>query len=361
MRAAIYKAPGKIVLEEVPDVRPGRGEVVVKVEACSICGTDRKIFRYGHPKIREGEERILGHELAGEIVEVGPEVKGYRVGMRVAVVPNVGCGVCPVCREGLDQLCPDYNAFGITWPGGFAEYLRIPADAVTRGNLVEIPHNVSYTEAAVVEPLACCLNAYEAMNICPGDSVLIFGAGPMGNLHLLLNKHLGCGLTILVDVNPERLKFSQKLGADYVILNDRNLKQKVMDITSGAGVDAVIVASPVPQLVEQALEVVARNGKIAVFAGLPAGKELVCINLNLVHYQQVSMVGTTGSTRAQFRRAMRLVSESGLPVKKIITARIGLEDLPSVLGDDALLDRNMKVVVEPSRNRTWSASKTSPL
>lgn len=345
MRAAVYKVPGKIVLEELPTPQAGAGEVVVRVEACSICGTDRKIFRYGHHKIKDGEERILGHEIAGEIAEIGPGVDYYKVGMRVAIAPNVGCGTCPVCREGLDQLCPNYNAFGISWSGGFAEYLLIPASAVARGNLVEIPANMSYSEAAVVEPLACCLNAYESMEMKPGDSLLIFGAGPMGNLHLILNKHLGVGLTIVVDVNYERLEFSRKLGADFILINDATLKEKVMEITNG--IDAVVVATPVPQLVAQALELVARNGKVNVFAGFPTDKRMVTLDVNLLHYRQVKIVGTTGSTRTQFRRAIRLVSESGLDLKRIITARISLEELPSVLGNDALLDRNMKVVVEP--------------
>ncbi len=350
MRAAVYKGPGELSIQEVPRPGVGRGQVLVQVKACSICGTDRKIYKYGHPKIREGEERILGHEIAGEIVEVGEGEDYYREGMRVAIAPNVGCGFCRVCREGLEQLCPNYDAFGISWPGGFAEYLVIPSTAVARGNLVEIPAAVSYAEAAVVEPLACCFAAHESMGIQPGDSLLIFGAGPMGNLHLMLNKRLGIGLTIVVDVDEGRLEFSRSLGADFALMNDASLRDKVMDITRGNGGDALIIAAPVPQLVGQALELVATNGKVNVFAGLPAGKETIAINVNTIHYRQIRLLGTTGATRAQFRRTLRLIISSGMDLNRIITRKIGLAELGSVLGDASVLDQNMKIVVEPSGN-----------
>lgn len=349
MRAAVYKSPGTLAVQEVPRPKVGRGQVLVQVKACSICGTDRKIYRQGHRKIREGEPRILGHEIAGEIVEIGEGVAHFRPGMRIAIAPNVGCGFCPICQQGLEQLCPDYDAFGISWPGGFAEYVLIPETAVAGGNLVQIPEALPYDEAAVVEPLACCFAGFEAMGIQPGDSLLIFGAGPMGNLHLMLNKKLGIGVTIVVDVDEGRLAFSRGLGADFALLNDASLRDRVMDITNGNGVDALIVAASVPALVGQALDLAATNGKVNVFAGLATGKETISINANTIHYRQVRVVGTTGATRGQFRTTLRLVSASGLDLKPIITMRIGLAELPSLLGDDAALDRNMKIVVEPAR------------
>lgn len=346
MLAAVFLGPRQLVLRDIPRPVPGPGEVLVQVKACSICGTDRKIYKYGHRKIRTGEERILGHELAGQILEIGEGVDYYRPGMRVAVAPNVGCGYCPVCREGMEQLCPEYNAFGITWPGGFAEYLLIPRTAVVRGNLVEIPEPITYLEAALIEPLACCLAAREAMNIAPGASLLILGAGPMGNLHLMLNKHLGVGLTIVADLDKHRLEFSRQLGADFVLENDVHLKDNVLDITHGRGVDAVIIAASVPELIEQAFSVVAIMGTINVFGGMPTGKEWVRIDANAIHYRQVKLLGTTGATRAQFYRASMLISNSKLDLRKIVTKKIKLPELGFVLDDDALMDENMKIVVE---------------
>jgi len=349
VRAAVYHRPGQVVLQEVSCPAPKRGEVLVQVKACSICGTDRKIHRQGHRKIADGEQRILGHEIAGEIAAVGAGVAHYRPGMPVAIAPNVGCGFCPVCQQGLEQLCPDYDAFGISWPGGFAEYVLVPETAVSRGNLVEIPPALAYDVAAVVEPLACCYAGYEAMAVRPGSSLLIFGAGPMGNLHLMLHKQLGVGRTIVVDVDDGRLAFSRSLGADFALRNDASLREQVMDITSGSGADAVIVAASVPALVGQALDLAATNGVVNVFAGLPTGRETIPLNANTVHYRQVRIVGTTGATRDQFRTTLRLVTGAGLDLAKIITLRIGLAELPQILGDDATLDRNMKIVVEPAR------------
>jgi L-iditol 2-dehydrogenase len=199
--AAVYKGRKNIEINNIPKPEIGDNEVLLKVKVCSICGTDRKIYEYGHFKIKEKNEQILGHEISGVIEEVGKKVDYYEKGMRIALAPNVGCGFCEVCRKGLEQLCLDYNAFGISWPGGFAEYVKIPEIAVRHGNLVEIPESLSYEEAAIIEPLSCCYNAHESLNVRPGESLLIFGAGPMGILHLILNKHLGIGMTIVTDVD----------------------------------------------------------------------------------------------------------------------------------------------------------------
>lgn len=345
MRAAVYTGKGEMEIRDIPRPGIGPGEVLLRVRACSICGTDRKIFNRGHFKIGEGEDRILGHEITGEIAGTGEGVEYYTEGMRVAVAPNVGCGVCTSCRRGLDQLCPEYDAFGITWPGGFAEYVRVPAPAVRRGNLVEIPEGVDFSEAAIVEPLACCYSGYEALDAGPGDSVMIMGAGPMGNLHLMLNRHLGCGRTFVVDIDRERLEFSRRLGADFTLENDGGLADRVMELTGGEGVDVVITAAPVPVVQRQALELVAINGGINFFAGLPGDAEEVEINTNTVHYRQLRIVGNTGSTREQFRRTMRLV-ESGLDVNPIITRRADLQELVGLMADDEALDANMKIVIE---------------
>ena len=239
MLAAVYKGKKNIEIKDIPKPEISDDEVLLKVKACSICGTDRKIYEYGHFKINERNEQILGHEISGVIEEVGKKVDYYEKGMRIALAPNVGCGFCEVCRKGLEQLCLDYNAFGISWPGGFAEYVKIPEIAVKHGNLVEIPKSLSYEEAALIEPLSCCYNAYESLKVRPGESLLIFGAGPMGILHLILNKHLGIGMTIVVDIDDKRLKLSQGFGADYLVKSDFRIKKTIMSLTNGVGIDNI--------------------------------------------------------------------------------------------------------------------------
>jgi len=343
--AAIYKGKKNIKVRDIPKPEIDDNEVLLKVKACSICGTDRKIYEYGHFKIKENNEYVLGHEISGVIEEVGKKVDYYKKGMRIALAPNVGCGFCEVCRKGLEQLCSEYNAFGISWPGGFAEYVKIPEIAVKHGNLVEIPESLSYEEAAIIEPLSCCYNAYESLNIRPGESLLIFGAGPMGILHLILNKHLGIGMTIVTDVDEKRLKLGQGFGADYLVKSDSGIKKTIMSLTKGIGVDNIITAASVPEIQEEALELVAINGKINFFAGLQAGKEEIKINSNVIHYKQLRITGTTGASLKQFRQTVKLSQGVGCNLKRMITKKIGIEELSTIFEDISVFNNNMKIVV----------------
>jgi len=347
--AAVYRGRENIEIKDIPKPEIGDSEVLLKVKACSICGTDQKIYKYGHFKINERNEQILGHEISGVIEEVGEKVDYYKRGMRIALAPNVGCGFCEVCRKGLEQLCLDYNAFGISWPGGFAEYVKIPEIAVKHGNLVEISESLSYEEAAIIEPLSCCYNAYESLKVRPGESLLIFGAGPMGILHLILNKHLGIGIAIVVDIDEKRLKLSQVFGADHLIKSSSRIKKTIMSLTNGVGVDNIITAAPVPEIQEEALELVAINGKINFFAGLPAGREEIKLNSNTIHYKQLRITGTTGSSLTQFRQTVKLSQNAGLNLKQIITKKIALEELSTIFKDVSVFKNNMKIVVSFGR------------
>jgi threonine dehydrogenase-like Zn-dependent dehydrogenase len=344
--AAVYKGKKRIVIEDLSKPEIGEGDLLIKVVISSICGTDRKIYEYGHRKIPEGQEQILGHEITGIIEKTGKNVRYYREGMRVVIAPNVGCGHCPACRKGLEQLCPDFNAFGISWPGGFAEYLKIPEAVVKNGNVVVLPDSIDFEEAAVIEPLACCYNAYESLDIKPGNSLLIFGAGPMGMLHLVLNKHLGIGKTIMADLDEARLQISKKMGADYTVIGDQNLKERVMDITGGEGADYIITSAPVPIIQEQALELVAINGGINYFAGLPAGKEEIRFNSNTVHYKQLRITGTTGASLKQFRRTVKIAENKNLNLKRIVTKKIRLTELENIFEQPEVFSNNIKIVVD---------------
>jgi threonine dehydrogenase-like Zn-dependent dehydrogenase len=345
MLAAIYNRKKNIEIRNIPKPEIGDNEVLLKVKVCSICGTDRKIYEYGHFKIKEKNEQILGHEISGVIEEVGKKVDYYEKGMRIALAPNVGCGFCEVCRKGLEQLCLDYNAFGISWPGGFTEYVKIPEIAVRHGNLVEIPESLSYEEAAIIEPLSCCYNAHESLNVRPGESLLIFGAGPMGILHLILNKYLGIGMTIVTDVDEKRLKLSQGFGADYIVKSDSRIKKTVISLTNGFGVDNIITAASVPEIQEESLGLVAINGKINFFAGLPVGKEEIKLNSNIIHYKQLKITGTTGASLKQFRQTVRLSENIGVNFKKVISKRIGLEELSTIFKDVSVFGNNLKIVI----------------
>jgi threonine dehydrogenase-like Zn-dependent dehydrogenase len=328
VKAAIYCGVEDIRVEEVPTPRAGPGELVIRVHAAAICGTDLRIYRHGHFKIGEGDRRILGHEVSGEVVETGAGTRGFAAGDRVAVAPNIGCGVCPCCRRGLTQLCPDYDAFGINLDGGFAEYMRIPAAAVTQGNVTALPAGVSLDQAVLVEPLSCCFNSWRALGTRPGDTVLIFGAGPIGALHVMVNRLAGATKIIVADISAGRLGRMGEFGADEVIDSSaQDAAAETARLTEGRGPSVVITACSVPAVQQQALEIAGVEGRINLFGGMPKGKEAVTLNTNLIHYKQLRVLGTTGSTIQDYLESMRLAASGRLPLDPLVSRRFPIDGI----------------------------------
>jgi len=344
MKAAVLKEPGKIKVQEVPEPEIEEDEVLLKVKACSICGTDRKIYQHGRDQITG--EQILGHEIAGEIIKTGSRVKYYQTGMRVTLAPNIGCGYCHICRKGWQQLCPDFKAFGIGIPGGFAEYLKVPAPAIRRGNMVEIPDSLSYQEGALLEPLACCVNARQAINIQPGENLLVFGAGIMGNFHLTLNRALGVSKIVMVDIDDYRLSLSREYGADYLINSrESEMKAETDKITNGRGMNNIITAVPVAEVQKEALDLLDVTGSINFFAGI-AGEQKIPVSTNQLHYQQQTLTGTTGSSVRQFRQAAKIASSRSIDLAKLITKKIELKELESIFEKPEVIKKNLKIQVQ---------------
>ena len=205
MRAALLYGKDDLRLEEIPVPGVGPGEVLLKVKAAAICGTDIRMFRNGARGATPGNPLVLGHEVSGIVESVGPDVTGYRPGMAVAVAPNMGCGVCDQCVSGNTQMCDTYKAFGINIPGGFAPFMKIPREAVSQGNLAPIPDGGDFVSAALVEPLACVYNAFQRTAIVPGDTVLVIGAGPIGLMHAKVALMAGAARVFMNDLSAERL------------------------------------------------------------------------------------------------------------------------------------------------------------
>jgi threonine dehydrogenase-like Zn-dependent dehydrogenase len=319
----------------------------MRVRTVSVCATDLRIFNHGHFKISEGDVRILGHELAGEIVAVGEQVTHLAPGMRVAVAPNVGCGVCWECVQGNNNLCPDYDAFGITLDGGFAEYMLITAPAVQQGNVVEIPDDLSFEEAALNEPLSCCYNAQQACRLAPGETMVIIGAGPMGLMNLLLARYSGAGQVIVSEVQEDRARQAAEFGADLVLDPEKqDLREAVLKATGGHGADVIIVAVGSAALQEQAVELAARRGRVNFFAGLAAGRDHACVSSNRIHYGQVTVTGTTGSNHRQYRQTVQMLASGRLSLQSLVTARRSLQEIEAAL-TDAGSGEHLKVVVIP--------------
>lgn len=306
---------------EVPAPQAGPGEMVIKTGASLICGTDVRMFKNG----AKVSPLTLGHELAGTIVDMGSGVAGYSMGMRVAVAPNYGCGVCDRCIAGDAHLCSSLAAIGVSLDGGFAEYVRIPAAAVTQGNVAPIGDAVSFAEAAMAEPLSCVYNSYERSAVKPGDAVLVIGAGPIGLMHAKVYKMVGAGQVIINDVNEDRLAVCRKEDPSFITLGPDRVKERLLELTGGRGADVVVTAASVPAVQQAAFDLAALNARVIFFGGLPAGKEMVPLDTNVIHYKMITVTGTSRQNLRQYRICLELIRQGLIPVKNILTAQYGLD------------------------------------
>lgn len=329
MLAARMFGKNDIRVQEVPTPTPGRGEILIKVRSAAVCGTDIRMITNGVAGIDEEHPRILGHEIAGVIEALGENVSGYSVGQRVAIAPNMGCGICEPCIRGNGHLCPDYKALGINLDGGFAEYCVVPEIAVRGGNVCILDDGVSFDDGAVNEPLSCVCNGFEHADIRPGDRVLIIGAGPIGIMHCALALMAG-GVVYLSDISKDRLDSAKAI---YPKINTLfgDTKQELMKATNGYGADAIITACPVPAVQSLAVELATLGGRVIFFGGIPADKEPVGINTNLVHYKQLILSGTTRASLAQYRKTLNYISSGVLDISPLVTAHFELKDIKSAI------------------------------
>ena len=350
MKAAVYQGQGRIALEERPRPQPRDDEVLVRVFAASICGTDTKVIRGGHFRVGVNDTRVLGHELAGEIVEVGRHVSHWRPGQRVSAVPNIGCGHCDMCRKGLNNMCPDYKAFGIDIDGGFQQYMIATSGAISGGNLFEIPETMSYEEASLVEPLSCCFNAWKDLAVTPEDRVLILGTGPIAGMFLQLARAYGARQVIVVGRRAERLEEIAPLGATHTVDSSKiDVVDEVMRLTGGHGVDVALTCAPAPELQVQALSCLARLGRMNFFSGLNKGTR-VELDTNKVHYWGLKLLGSTGSSVEDYARALRLVETGKIRVTDVVTHRFGMGDAVAAF-EHALSGKGMKTIIHPQEEK----------
>lgn len=318
MKAAIYQGPKQMTIEEIARPVIGPDQILVQVKASGVCGTDVKTYLRGHRFFEP--PCILGHEFAGVVAEVGPEVPKFAVGDRVAVAPYVPCGFCPMCQAGHFELC--YNKSGVE-SGAFTEYIAVPKEVIERGT-VRLPEGMSFSAGAMAEPLACVLNGIEDCRLNLGDTLLIMGAGPMGLLSAQAALAQGAGQVILSEYNEERLAKAAEIGARAVNPKKEDLKEVIKRETEGLMAQAVMVCVGFAEAVEEAQQYVAPGGVINMFGGLPKDSQ-VTIDPGLIHYQQVSLVGSFGFTHIQYRRAVELMANKRIDAERIITHTLPLE------------------------------------
>ena len=347
MKVLRFYAPGDVRIEEAPKPQITADEVLIRVRNCSTCGTDVKIFHNGHQNITP--PRVMGHEVAGEVSEVGANVSGWAVGDRVQVIAAVPCGECYECRKGWMAVCENQTSIGYQYDGGFAEYMVVPHAVLKVDGLNRIPDGVGFDEASAAEPFACAINAQELLGIEAGDTVVVFGAGPIGCIHTRIARGVhNAGRVFLVDVNAERLAMSAAaVQPDAVIDASKvDVVAEVLRLTDGRGADVVITATAANITQEQAIATAARNGRISFFGGLPKTNPTITCDSNLVHYRQLHIHGANGSAPEHNKKALEYIASGVVPVKDLITVHLPLERALEAF-DIVAKGQAIKVTVEP--------------
>jgi len=345
IRAIEYHAPGDIRVCSVAIPCCTDDEIRAKVDACAICGTDLKTYVHGNPRIKP--PKIMGHEFTAVVETVGKNVEGFEIGQRIVMATSVSCGRCFYCRKGHSNLCLDLRPMGFTYNGGMAEYIIIPARALNNGHVIKVPDAVKPEHAALAEPVSCAVNACTNSNVKQGDTVLVTGAGPMGIINACVARHFGAERIIMADTNPLRLDHAAKFDFDLIVNPDaEDLRRAVLDFTDQIGADVVIVAAPAKEPQQQALDLVRKKGTVCLFASLPADNSIIALDSRKIHYNEITVVGSSDSTPARVKTAVELISTAQVPAEKIATHILPLEEI--FTGFDLMKSgQALRVVLKP--------------
>ncbi len=346
MRAAMFHGPKNVVLEDTEIPLINDDEILVKVKAATTCGTDRKLY------LRPGKKypsyfkppTIFGHEIAGEIYEIGKNVSGYEVGQPVFVHDSGPCLKCFYCKIGRHSLCEN-----ITWNWGtWTEYLRVPKEIIQCGNMVPFDtKKLSFAEAALTEPLSCVLMGVERSNIGLGDTVVINGAGPIGLFWTNLVRNKGAKI-IQVDIKQDRLDLAKKLGADIVLnaKDEQDIIQAVKDHTDeGRGADIAVEAIGYPETWETTIKMARKGGLVNLFGGPPPTSS-ISINTSLLHYNELTIIGVFHTTPRYVQAAINLLANRKINTDIFITEHLKLDELDKIL-DNLVNQKGIKTAIIP--------------
>jgi len=314
--------------------------MLVKMRACGICGTDLEKVHGVHVT-----PPVLGHEVAGDIEEVGSDVKAYSRGDRVAVHHHVPCHSCFYCRHGHHTMCQDFPKSNLD-PCGFAEYFRVPEINVNKGAAFRIPSGLSYEEAAFAEPTGCCIRALNRLGIQSGDDFLVVGSGPAGLTLIQLLRALGANLIFAIDVVESRLKWAEKFGADRTLdAAKHDLLASIRDATEGRGVDKAIVASGNTEAIRSSLPLVRKGGKILLFGIPPKGSVFNC-DVSDVFIREITFIPSYSTTEREMETALDMMAAGKLRLTEMITHRSRLSEIAEAfrVAEDA--KSSLKVMVE---------------
>jgi len=340
MRVAMYYRNDDVRVEEVPRPEIGPGELLVRIEASGVCGSDvMEWYRIKKAPL------VLGHEIGGQVVEVGEGVERFAVGDRVTATHHVPCNTCDLCQRGFHTLCETLRTTKFD-PGGFCEYVRIPPLQTDRGTL-KLPDEVSYEEATFVEPFGCVVRGQRVSGLRAGQSVLVLGAGLAGLMHVALARASGASLVVATDVHPFRLDAARRFGADLVLdATTEDVEARFRAINDGKLADQVIVSTAVPAVNEQAFRLVERGGTILFFALVTPGIDLAFPAFDLWN-RGVTITQSYAAALPDLADALELIRRGRIPVEEMITHRLPLARASEGFQKVAAAGDSIKVVIEP--------------
>ncbi len=341
MKAVFIKGKNKISIEDLPSPTIRSGDLLVRMKACGLCGSDIEKV-YGNYGMSSGK---LGHEPSGEVAAVGSSVSGFSVGDRVYVHHHVSCYSCRYCLHGDHTMCAFFHSSNID-PCGLSEEILVPEWNVSRGGVIKLPHSMSFEKAALIEPLACCMRGFDKCNMQKGDNIAIFGAGPAGVMHVLLAQAMGSGKIFLIDLNQFRLDLARK-HCEIEILNNKgqkNIQDYVYRETNNIGVDLSIIATGNPEAIIQAFSMTRRGGKILLF-GVPSNGTKIILDTHDIYSNEFSLIPSYAASEVETNQACAILDNKRVDVDWIITHRFGLRRAKEAIICAHEARDSMKVVV----------------
>ncbi|MEM3011414.1 MAG: zinc-dependent dehydrogenase [Candidatus Bathyarchaeia archaeon] len=338
MKAAMYYGLGDIRIENMPTPKIGRNEMLVEMKACSICGSDLMGWY-----LQKRVPLVLGHEPTGVVAETGSEVKNFQAGDRVFVHHHVACLTCHYCLHGDYTMCEQFSQTHIE-PGGFAQFFKVPAPNIQIDTL-KLPETLSFEEATLIEPIACCIRALKKCGIQQGDTIAIIGAGPSGIIHCILAKHFGATQTIVSDMVDYRLEMARKFGADVTVNPQKeNFLEKTKEITENKGADVVIVTAPNPKAYENGIQACRKGGTVCIFAPTPPNTYLN-ISPHKLFFHEIKITPSYSTSHIETRTALQYLLTKEIDAKKLITHRFPLSRISEAFQTAAEGKNCLKVVV----------------
>ena len=340
MKTASVKEPSVISVSETENPSLESGDILVQMHACGICGSDlEKVFgQYGQPSMR------LGHEPAGIVLDVGSNVTEFKKGDRVFTHHHVPCYDCHFCNHGNETMCKKYYETNLS-PCGLSEQYVVPAWNVSHGGVLKISDSLSFEEAAMIEPLACCVRAWTKYHYQEGDSAAIFGVGPTGMMHVMLAQAKKFSKIFCFDVNDFRLDFAKKFNiTESINSTDETRKQKILDHTDNRGVDVAIVATSSLKALDDAIDMVRKGGAVMMF-GVPSKGATMDLDMSKIYSKEITLVTSYAASDNDTKEALNLIESSQIDVKQLITHTYTIDDTQKAFDHARSGENAMKIII----------------